>query len=130
MKNRNLFILILLSMMAICALTLTSCAVSFIDKVSQTRAVSAGAGYRAVVEFNTFYSAKTNQLHGTTPDLEAARTLAYDASRKLSASLLTLEQVELAYRSSPTNQEPVINALNAVAVNVSNITATVKYVTQ
>jgi hypothetical protein len=112
------------------AILITGCATQWIDKVSQTRASAAAIGYRAVSEFNAYYHTKTNALHGTTQDLEAARSLTYDASRKLSASLLTLETVELAYRAAPTNQLPVINAINAVGANASNLTATVKYVTQ
>lgn len=109
---------------------LTGCAVSWIDKVSQSRVASAKIGYRTVSEFNGYYQDKTNKLKGTTADLEAARSLVYDTSTNLSLSLLTLESVENAYRLAPTNQLPVVNALNAVTANVSNIINTVNYIKQ
>ena len=109
---------------------ITGCATSWIDKVSQSRVASAKIGYRTVAEFNGYYSAQTNRLKGSTPDLDAARQLVYGASKDLGLSLLTLEAVELSYREAPTNQLPVVSALNAVTANVSNIINTVNYIKQ
>ena len=127
MKLKSLFSAALLA----CSLIFeTGCATKWIDKVSQARVTSSQIGYRAVSEFNAYYSAKTNKLNGTTKDLEAGKSLVYDSSRALSLSLLTLESVETAYRVAPTNQSPVVNALGAVTANVSNIINTVNYITK
>ena len=115
---------------AIACLALVACSTPWIDTVSKSRLATSKLGYRTVAEFNGYYSGQTNKLHGTTPDLEAARSLIYDTSKSLSVSLLTLESVENFYRLAPTNQSPVVNALQAVAANASNIVNTVNYLTK
>jgi hypothetical protein len=110
---------------AVLALGMMGCATKFIDKVAQTRAAAAKGGYRTVAEFNGWYHERTNALRGTTPALEQSRLKVYTLSSNLSLSLLTLEAVEDAYRLAPTNQAPVVSAVDAVAGQASNLVNTV-----
>ena len=109
------------------AIATSGCATSFIDKVSQTRVATAGISYRTVAEFNAYYQGQTNALHGTTPDLEAKRSLIYEQAVNLGVSLAALEALEDSYRAAPTNQPALLNALGAVAENATNLVNTVNY---
>lgn len=87
--------------------------------------LAADAGTVAVHEFNVYYTNAMTQA--TTPqqlaDLVKQRNQVHDASRKLAASLLTLDTFRLAYASAPntTNQLAATMALNAVVSQRSNI---------
>jgi len=111
----------------------TGCATKFIDKVSQSRAAASKIGYRAVAEFNGWYSLRTNNpaaFKTTLDELNAEKGAVYTISTNLSLSLLTLEEVENAYRLAPTNQSAVVNAAAAVAANSSNIVKIVNLFTK